>query len=150
MFGSLSPRREGALVPTSDRFPRSFVRFEEEMEEMIQRMFGGMSFMPTADVAENEREFLLSMDLPGVKSEDVHVELQDRDLCVMGERKEEMEEEGKTFHRSERRYGEFRRVFPLPKTVDEEHIDATFKDGVLSIRVPKTEEAKPKHVEVKT
>ena len=71
-------------------------------------------------------------------------------MWITGEVEEEREEEGKTYHRLERRHGEFQRVLPLPENVDEECIEASFRDGVLTIVVPKTEEARPKHIEVKT
>ena len=150
MLRSLSPWKETTLAPRPERFTRSLMWFEEEMEDLMQRMFGMEEFTPSADLAETDEEFLLTMDLPGMKTEDVKVELHAGDLWVTGERKEEKEEKGKTFHRTERRYGEFRRAFTLPKDVDEEHIEATFNEGVLKIRVPKTEEYKPRHIEVKS
>ena len=150
MLRSLSPRREQSLAPHSDRFTRSLMRFEEEMEDLVHRVFGGESFMPMADLVEKEQEFVVSMDLPGMKAEDVKVELHGRELWISGERKGESEEEGKSFHRMERHHGEFRRVFSLPQEVDEDHIEATFQDGVLAIHVPKSEEARPRHINVKS
>lgn len=155
MFRSLTPWREGSLMPSQEGFSRSLGRFEEEMEELMQRLFGGEGlakgrFLPMADLVEGEQAYTLSVDLPGMAAEDVHVEVKDGELWITGERKEEKEEKGKTFHRTERRYGHFQRVFPLPKTVNEEQIEANFEQGVLKITVPKTEEAKPRHIEVKS
>ncbi|MCO6453992.1 MAG: Hsp20/alpha crystallin family protein [Pirellulaceae bacterium] len=153
MFRSLSPWREGSLIPTQDRFTRSLVRFEEEMEDLMARMFGEgltkVQFTPLADMKETDEAFELTLDLPGMTAEDIHVEVKEGDLWVTGERKEEQEEKGETFHRTERRYGHFRRMFSLPKTVREEKIEATFDKGVLKIVVPKSEEAKPRQIEVK-
>ena len=157
MLGSLVPWRERSLLPTSDRFPRMLNRMEEEMEDLVERFWGGgggrlatrPSFLPTVDLVETETHFEVAVDLPGLKPEEVDVELKGGDLWITGKREEEKEEKDKTYHRVERHYGEFRRVLPLPSTIQEEKIDAKFEDGVLKIVVPKSEEAKPKHIEVK-
>jgi HSP20 family protein len=78
----------------------------------------------------------------------VNLELREGALWITGERKEEKEEKEKTFHRMERRYGAFRRVIPLPASVNEDKVAAEFHHGVLSVRLPKAEEAKPRHIEV--
>jgi HSP20 family protein len=103
-------------------------------------------------MVENENEFQVTVELPGLKPEEFNVEVKNGELWITGEKKEETEEKGKTFHRLERRYGEFTRVLPLPATVDEGKVEAKLDGGVLTVRVPKTEEAKPRHVpvEVKT
>jgi HSP20 family protein len=128
-------------------------RMEEEMEDLVERFWGGdggqLGFLPTADVVETENQFEVTVDLPGLKPEEVNVELKNGELWISGKREEEKEEKGKTYHRIERRHGEFRRVLPLPSTINEEQIEAKFEHGVLRITVPKTEEAKPKHIEVK-
>jgi HSP20 family protein len=156
MFGSLIPRRERPLFPAPDRFSRMIGRMEEELEDLFGR-FGGEDggarhvtyFTPKVDVVETENEFEVTVDLPGMKREDVHVEVKDGDLWISGTRAEEKEEKGKTYHRVERRYGEFRRVFPLPTTVDGDKMVAKYDNGVLRITAPKMEEAKPKRIEVK-
>ena len=156
MLGSLMPWRERPLL--RERFPQTFSRMEEEMEDLMERLFRGTEgwlnpregFLPPADVVETEKEFQVTVDLPGLKSDEVNVELKNGELWITGQRKEEEEEKGKTYHRVERRYGEFRRVLPLPTAIDDKHIDAKFAEGVLSITVPKAEEAKTKHIEVKT
>ncbi len=155
MFGSLMPWRERPLV--RERFPQTFSRMEEEMEDLMNRLFRGSEgwmtpregFLPPADVVESEKDFRVTVDLPGLKPEEVNVELKNGELWITGQRKEEEEEKGKTYHRVERRYGEFRRVLPLPTAIDEKHIEAKFAEGVLAIVIPKAEEAKTKHIEVK-
>ena len=107
-------------------------------------------FTPKLDLVESEGAFEVTVDLPGMKPEEVNVELKNGQLWITGEMKEEKEEEGKTYHRIERHVGEFRRVLPLPTAVKEEEIEAKFTEGVLKITVPKSEEAKTKHIEVKT
>jgi HSP20 family protein len=84
-----------------------------------------------------------------MKSEDVKVELHDRVLSISGEKKEEKEEQGKTFHRVERRSGSFRRAFTLPMEIEAGGVDAKFTDGVLHVTLPKTEKTAPKKIEVK-
>jgi HSP20 family protein len=156
MFGSLVPWRERPLFPITERFPRAMARMGEEMEELMERLFrpeewGTMTsrFVPHVNVAETEKEFEVTVELPGLKPEQVKVELKNGELWIEGERKEENEEKGKTFHRVERSYGEFRRVIGLPSAVEEEKIEAKFEHGLLTITAPKTEEAKPKHIQVK-
>jgi len=154
MLGSLIPWRTRSLFPASDRF----TRFEEEMQEMMSRFFPGeegwmkpmAGFTPKLDLVESEGAFEVTVDLPGMKPEEVNVELKNGQLWITGEMKEEKEEEGKTYHRVERHYGEFRRILPLPTAVKEDEIEAKFTEGVLKITVPKSEEAKAKHIEVKT
>lgn len=138
------------LVPSLERSPlRPLVRFEREMENLMERLGGWEGFEPKINIAETEKAFEVTAELPGMKAEEVAVEMRNGGLSISGERKEEKEEKGKTWHRVERRYGEFRRMIPLPEVVEKEKIEATFSDGVLKVIVPKTEEAKPRHIEVK-
>ena len=109
----------------------------------------GHVFKPQADLVETDDAFEVTLDLPGLKPEDVNVELIEGRLSISGERKEEKEEECKTFHRVERRTGEFRRILTLPCAVNEEEVSAEFNDGVLTVRVLKSEEARTKRIEVK-
>lgn len=154
MLRSLIPWRDTSLFPRTDRFPM-LSRMEGEMEELMGRLFGSdewavpARFVPRTNLSETETEFEVTVDLPGLKPEEVKVDLKDGHLWISGERKEEKEEEGKTFHRVERSYGEFRRMLTLPAAIDENKVVAKFENGVLKVRIPKTEEAKPKHIEVK-
>jgi HSP20 family protein len=104
---------------------------------------------PAIDVQETDAEYLIKADLPEVKKEDVRVELQDGIICLQGERKQEKEEKGKRFHRIERAYGRFERRLALPRGVDAQKVAAEFKDGVLSVHLPKSAHVKPTSVEVK-
>jgi HSP20 family protein len=139
-----------------EMLPRTFTRFENEMNRMLEGFLGRSEprwlpepFVPTVNLLETENELEVTLDLPGLKPEEVKVELREGHLFVSGERKEEAEEEGKTFHRMERRYGAFRRVILLPAPVNEEKVEAEFREGVLKVKLPKIEEVKPKHIEVK-
>jgi len=105
---------------------------------------------PLVDVSEDEKEFLITAELPDVKREDVKVTAEDGMLRITGERKFEKEEKGKKYHRIERAYGSFERAFTLPEGTKPEALTAVFKDGVLKVHLPKSEAAaKPKEVEVK-
>ena len=157
MLGSLIPRRERSLLPTTDRFTGMFDQMENEMRDLMEGFWGAdggqlatMKFIPSVDFVEGETEFNVTVDLPGLKPEEVKVELKGESLWITGERKEEKEEKDKTFHRVERSYGEFRRVLPLPSAVKEGEIEAKVTDGVLKISIPKAEEAKAKQIEVKS
>ncbi|MEX0718004.1 MAG: Hsp20/alpha crystallin family protein [Planctomycetaceae bacterium] len=106
-------------------------------------------FAPECNLAESETEYEVTLDLPGLKPDDFNVELQHGDLWITGERKHEAEQKGKTWHRVERQYGQFRKMIRLGEDVDPEGIDAQYRDGVLRITVPKTEISKPKKIAVK-
>jgi len=139
------------------RFPRSFSDFEINFPKMLSRVFdpdegfltGDFSFVPEANIAETDKTVEVSMDLPGMKPEEVKVEMHEGQLWITGERKEEKEEKGKTWHRVERRSGQFRRVLSLPTNVDAERVDAKLADGVLHVTLPKAAGATAKSIQVK-
>ena len=110
------------------------------------------TWAPRVDVFENQDIIKLVADLPGVKPEDFKLSVENFKLTLSGERKFEGEEQKENWHRVERRYGAFERSFTLPKTVDVEGVKAEFKEGVLTVSLPKREEIKPRtiNVEVKT
>jgi HSP20 family protein len=103
---------------------------------------------PSVDVSETDGEYQIKAEIPDVKKEDVKVTLEDGVLTIQGERKFEKEEKGKKYHRVERSYGSFVRSFTLPDLVDEANVKAEFKDGVLNLKLPKSEKVKPKAIEV--
>ena len=105
---------------------------------------------PAVDVCEDEENFYVSAELPGMNKEDVDLELENNVLSIKGERKFEKKEEGETYHFIERSYGSFYRSFSLPRNIQGDQISAEFKDGVLKVTIPKTEEVKPKKVEIKS
>jgi len=122
-----------------------FLSREMEAEDNERQLI----FAPRTNVAETETEYEVTVDLPGMKPEDLDVELKDGHLWITGERKHEEEEKGKTYHRIERSYGHFRRVIPLEESVNPEKVDAEYKDGVLHITVAKDEAAQPRKIPVK-
>jgi len=110
---------------------------------------GIAEWQPALDLAETDDAVVVKAELPGIKSDDVEVLLQDDVLTIKGEKKEEKEEKTKNVHHVERAYGAFQRSFRLPATIQGDKVDATFKNGVLTVTLPKAEEAKPKAVKIK-
>jgi HSP20 family protein len=108
--------------------------------------------MPTTDVTETDAEYRITVELPGLEETDIELTLTDDTLTLKGEKKDTYEDTDRDVHLSERRYGEFRRSFSLPDGVDPTKTDAVFTKGILTVTLPKTEEAKvePKRVEVKS
>jgi HSP20 family protein len=137
---------------------RNLADFEKRLERAFTRTpllpsEGGESFSlaewePLTDISEDDKEFLVKIELPAMKKDDVKVTLENGVLRISGERKEEKEEKNKKYHRLERSYGSFVRAFSLPSVVDGTRIKADYHEGVLSIHLPKTEEAKSKAIEV--
>jgi HSP20 family protein len=105
-------------------------------------------WVPSVDVSETNGEYQIKAEIPDVKKEDVKVTLEDGVLTIQGQRKQEKEDKGTKYHRVERAYGSFVRSFTLPDLVDEQKVNAEFKDGVLNLQLPKSEKAKPKAIEV--
>ncbi len=114
-----------------------------------QELMTVASWAPSVDVTEDNKEWLVKVDLPEVKKEDVKVTVENGVLTITGERKLEKEEKDKKYHRIERSYGNFYRSFTLPEGADGAKVNADFKDGVLKVHLPKDEKAKPKTLEVK-
>jgi HSP20 family protein len=106
------------------------------------------TFEPAFDVSETEKELIVKAEVPGMKKEDISIDLSNGLLTVKGEKKHEKKKEHENYHCVERRYGTFLRTMRLPVEVDTDKVDATYKDGLLTITVPKSEAAKPKKVEV--
>jgi len=144
--------------PWANRLPRPLAGLERDFENFMDHYFGGSTshapvwtgFVPVANLAESNERYEVTVELPGVKPEEVHVELRNGDLWISGEKREEPKEKDTTFHRVERSFGEFRRVIPMPGDVEENTIEANCKEGVLRIVLPKSRTAKPKPIVVKS
>ena len=106
------------------------------------------AWIPPVDIEEDTEKLALTAELPGFKEDDIDIQVEGGVLTIRGERKFEDKQEGKNFHRVERSYGQFVRSFTLPNNVDRDNVKATFKDGLLSIELPKREEAKPRQIKV--
>jgi HSP20 family protein len=107
------------------------------------------AWAPAVDISERKDAYLVTVELPGLKPEDLEITMEDGLLTIQGERQFTAESSEQQFHRVERRYGTFRRSITLPAHVLAEQIQASFEDGVLQILVPKAEEAKPKRIQVR-
>lgn len=130
----------------------------EEMSNRISRLFeeggndsGGL-WAPPVNVQETSEDLRLTAELPGVRPEDVEIDMENNVLSIRGEKREQIEEGGEEgrVHFRERRYGSFQRMFTLPRTVKADEIKATFKDGVLTVHMPKAPEAKGRKISIAT
>ncbi len=146
--------------PELPTFPSDILNIQREINRMFDSFFRGsreeeeQSLLPSAwtpatDIAEHDDEYVVRLELPGVKKEDVKITMRENVLTIQGEKRQEKETGGESHHRVERVYGSFQRSFTLPTTVKADKIDAEYKDGVLNVTLPKAEEAKPKQIEVK-
>ncbi len=142
---SLINRRE---VPNYEEVPAVFRAFDDMFQQVLAGPASSRPWIPAVDVVENQNELVIAADLPGVKKEDVDVQIEDGTLTLTGARKFEYEERKEGFHRLERSYGSFRRAFTLPDSVDPEKVAAAFADGVLKITLTKKEIAKPRSIKV--
>lgn len=114
-----------------------------------QELISTGDWMPKVDIAETDQAFEIKVEVPDVNKEDIKVGVENGVLTIHGERKQEKEEKGKKFHRIERHYGSFVRSFSLPENVDSGKIKASFKDGMLNLRLEKSQQSAPKAIEVK-
>jgi len=122
--------------------------FEDAFTRMVSEPQSNRPWAPAVDIFETDNELVLKADIPDVDQKSIDVRVENQTLTIAGERKFEKEENVKGFHRIERSYGNFVRSFAVPNTFDTEHINATFKNGVLSVSLPKKEAAKPRQIKV--
>jgi HSP20 family protein len=127
-------------------WPRWSKLFGEFLGERARPLRGAI---PPLDVTESDEAYRVTIELPGVKREDVTLDLQDRNLCIRGEKRSEREEKKDRSHWIERSYGSFSRSFTLPADAVDDRIEANFKDGILTVTIPKSEKAKPRTVAIK-
>ena len=152
---SLLPRRKrrGDIGLRKDH-EGPYPAFRREMDRLLDRFFRSLDdepfgaieamegdFMPSIDVRETNKEIKVTAELPGMDENDIDITLSKASLTLKGEKKEETEDQGKDYFRIERRFGSFYRVIPVVAEVDESKVDARFKKGVLTIRLPKSAEA---------
>ena len=135
---------------------RDLMSIQNELNRLFGRTYAGGesgteagTWMPALDVFETEDKFVVKVELPGLNPDEVDVSVEDSTLTIRGERKFYENVPDDSFHRVERRYGACQRSLSLPPTADAERIEASFDRGVLSVEVPKAEQAKPKKIQVK-
>ena len=126
----LAPLRRGSLAPSEENITVP-------------------EWAPLVDIVEDDKEYLIKVELPEVQKENVKVTVEGGTLSISGERKAEKEEKGRKFHRIERYYGSFERSFSVPDDADSSKVNAEFKEGVLRVHLAKSEKARPKQIEVK-
>ena len=142
---NLINRRE---MPGFENLPSTFNLLDQVLDRFANQPAGSRPWGPAVDIVENDKELLLSADLPGVKLEDVEVKIEDGTLTLSGSRKFENEDNKNGYHRIERSYGAFHRAFSLPDSVDATKVAAAFDNGVLKVTLPKKELAQPRTVKV--
>lgn len=137
---------------------RDMLGLRDEMNHLFGNFFGlpggyiernEPGWTPRVNVRELDEKFVLTAEIPGMVKDDIKVEVKDHQLMITGEKKMQEDKDGKDYHVCEISYGAFERTFTLPENVDTRKIDAEYKDGILNLSIPKTEEAKPKEIKVK-
>ncbi len=142
--GTLTRRHEGDMT-----------RLHNEMNDLFSNFFRGMDWpwgrraWPAIDVADKEDAVMVRAEVPGCKAEDIDISIRGRTLTISGQKEETKEEKEKGFYHTETMYGSFRRDVDLPTEVDPNKVEASCKDGVLSIKLPKTEKVKPVKIQIK-
>ncbi|MDO9548756.1 MAG: Hsp20/alpha crystallin family protein [Candidatus Marinimicrobia bacterium] len=137
--------------------PRSPLSFRNEFDRLFDSFFNTgdeeetslTAFSPAVDITEKEKEYLISAELPGIKKEDIKMNISDNMLTISGEKNQEKKTENENYHRTECVYGSFQRSFRLPEISDQENITAEFKDGVLIVTIPKLKESISKNIAIK-
>ncbi len=133
-----------AMEELVDRYNRSA---RKSLVKYDDKSFEVGDWMPTVDISETDDAFIVKAELPGVEKDDVSVKIEDGVLTIKGEKKSEIEDEQK--HRIECTYGSFVRSFTLPQATKSDSIKAEYKNGILNLTIPKSEEVKPKEIEIK-
>lgn len=136
----------GRLTNLRDEIDRLFEVPLAELTHASQQLFSGWN--PAIDMHEDKDNLYVRVELPGMKKEEIEVSLHEGTLTISGERKRDTKQESGEVYRSERFFGRFQRTVMLPSAVASDKVKAQYKDGVLSITLPKTEEAKPKQIDV--
>lgn len=159
---------EARSVPVGRAGPRNnqpyytpLSQLHQEIDRMFDRVFSSFSLLstdwdtrlsqqqnmllrPNVDITASDKEYTITVEVPGVDEDDVQLELANNALTIKGEKRQESKEENKDYYRIERSYGSFQRVLSLPEDADQDAIDAQFKNGVLTVRLPRKAVAKPK------
>jgi HSP20 family protein len=132
------------LLNLQNQMSRVFQDFGRGSDELLT----SGTFVPPVDIYEDEHSVTLKLEVPGISDKDIDIKLENNSLTVRGERNFEKEEKEENFHRIERRYGSFARSFTLPNTVDSENVEASYENGILTIKLGKRAEAKPKQIKI--
>jgi len=131
----------------TDDLPTGLRLFQDSVSRLLSET-GVRPWTPGVDIVETANDLVLKADVPGIEMKDIDIRLENGTLTIKGERKFEKDDKTSGYHRIERSYGSFARTFALPDTVDAERVEAAYKDGVLTITIPKKEMAKPRSIKV--
>ena len=145
----LTRTRNRSLNSLQNEIDRVFDRFFPSREQEQEGSSPQAVWRPRMDLIETEEDYRLHLDMPGMSKDDIKISYQDNELVVSGERTSKRANEDEEFVRVERSFGQFRRAFTLPRTVDAENIRATYDSGVLTVTVPKAETVKPRQIDIK-
>ena len=132
----------------TDEFPAGLRLFQDTVNRLFSDQTSTRPWAPSVDIFETDNELVLKAYVPGVDEKEIDIRIENGTLLLKGERKFERDEKNKGFHRLERSYGSFVRYFTVPETVDTDNVKADFKQGVLTVVLPKKEIAKPKAIKV--
>ncbi len=146
-FGGLRQQRGNIFNELSTMQQEMNRMFEDFFGEQRSRLDEG-TWLPAVDMSEDESEFVVHAELPGMSKDDIDINIEDNCLILSGEKEQEKKGEGENYHSMERSYGKFKRSFTLPTGIKADDVQATFQDGVLKVHLPKAEEAKPKKISV--
>ena len=127
-----------------------FRAFEDAFSRLLSEPQANRPWSPAVDIYETENELVLKADLPEVDPSNVDIRVENQTLTISGERKFESDKSEKGFHRIERSYGAFTRSFTLPNTFDTGSVSAAYKNGVLTVKLPKKEAAKPRQIKIES
>ncbi len=149
-------QESGGVAPSRSGFELN--RLRREIDRLFEDPFGFLTpstsffegWTPPVDVYEDKDKYVIKAELPGMRKEDIDVSLEGNTLTICGERKEEKENKGGESYRSERYFGRFQRSVTLPMSVQPDNVNANYKDGVLAVTLHKSEESKPKQIQVNT
>ena len=148
----LSPFRKGS--------GREMTRFRRELDDLFTRffdmdfpgirdIFGEGRWQPRVNVSEAEKEIVVTAEIPGITAKEIDIQLEGRTLTIKGEKTKDIDEQKENLHRVERAYGYFARAIELPAAVDSDQVDANYKKGILTIKLPKTKASESKKIAIK-
>ena len=139
------------LIPRKNDFLPAVDLFDRFFDDLnVYDLFGeDTKWVPAFDISETNKEYIVTAEMPGIDVKDVDIALTEGILSVKGEKRNETEDKGEDYHRIERRYGSFHRSFRIPGRVESDKVDATYKDGILKLTLPKVKDSETKKIDVK-
>ncbi len=141
-----------SLIRRNPRYDMGMTNLRDEVDRVFRNFYSDLDtdtrWMPSVDIIEDNDNLTLTAELPGVKKEDVKINLNNNILTIEGEKKAAHETKEENTYRNERYYGKFTRSFTLSSEIDADKIKADYKDGILTVNLPKSEKVKPRQIEI--